>query len=33
MTPGPAATSHDHRLAGIFLMLGGIFFFALNDAL
>jgi drug/metabolite transporter (DMT)-like permease len=32
MTPGPAA-SHDHRLAGIFMMLAGIFFFALNDAL
>ena len=29
MTPGP----HDSRLAGIAMMLIGIFFFALNDAL
>ena len=29
MTPG----SHDNRLAGIAMMLIGIFFFALNDAL
>jgi drug/metabolite transporter (DMT)-like permease len=32
MTPG-SSSAHDHRLAGIAMMLIGIFFFALNDAL
>jgi drug/metabolite transporter (DMT)-like permease len=33
MTPGPTSEPTDHRLAGIALMLAGIFFFALNDAM
>lgn len=33
MTTPPRSASHDHPVAGIALMLTGIFFFALNDAM
>jgi drug/metabolite transporter (DMT)-like permease len=33
MTPGTMSEPTDHRLAGVALMLAGIFFFALNDAM